>query len=92
MLPRRRAPGAADADTLATIVVTGTSIQSVDSAAYQSAPVSVITADTIQKSGAASLESFFQTQPDFVLSGQSSFSNTGRSKAARTEPPSAPRR
>ncbi len=69
--------GAADADTLATIVVTGTSIQSVDSAAYQSAPVSVITADTIQKSGAASLESYFQTQPGFVLSGQSSFSNTG---------------
>lgn len=74
------APG--DADALETIVVTGTSIQSVDSAAYQSAPVSVTTADTIQKSGAASLEGFFQTQPDFVLSGQSSFSNTGGQSGA----------
>jgi iron complex outermembrane recepter protein len=66
-----------DGEPTATVVVTGTSIQSVDSAAYQSSPVSVATADTIQKSGAASLEGFFQTQPDFVLSGQSSFSNTG---------------
>jgi hypothetical protein len=61
-----------DVEPAATAVVTGTSIQSVDSGAYQSAPVSVITADSIQKSGAASLESYFQTQPDFVLSGQSS--------------------
>jgi iron complex outermembrane recepter protein len=68
---------AADGEPTATVVVTGTSIQSIDSAAYQSSPVSVTTADTIQKSGAASLEAFFQTQPDFVLSGQSSFSNTG---------------
>jgi hypothetical protein len=61
-----------DVEPAATAVVTGTSIQSVDSGAYQSAPVSVITADSIQKSGVASLESYFQTQPDFVLSGQSS--------------------
>ena len=89
--PPRPAPNAAagtstavagDADTLATIVVTGTSIQSADSAAYQSAPVSVTTADTIAKSGAASLEGFFQTQPNFVLSGQSSFSNTGGQSGA----------
>jgi iron complex outermembrane recepter protein len=73
---------AADAEPAATVVVTGTSIQSVDSAAYQSAPVSVITAATIEKSGAASLESYFQTQPDFVLSGQSSFSNTGGAAGA----------
>jgi iron complex outermembrane recepter protein len=71
-----------DADTLTTIVVTGTSIQSVDSAAYQSAPVGITTADTIQKSGAANLEAFFQTQPNFVLSGQSSFSNTGGQSGA----------
>jgi iron complex outermembrane receptor protein len=74
--------GPADADTLGTIVVTGTSIQSVDSSAYQSAPVSVATADTIEKSGAANLEGFFQTQPNFVLSGQSSFSNTGGQSGA----------
>ena len=74
----RAANGAtADSDSLATVVVTGTSITSVDSAAYRSAPVSVTTADTIEKSGAASLETFFQTQPEFVLSGQSSFSNAG---------------
>src|SRR4051812_22304198 len=73
---------AADDEQAATVVVTGTSIQSVDSAAYQSSPVSVTTADTIQKSGAASLEAFFQTQPDFVLSGQSSFSNTGGQSGA----------
>src|ERR1700722_5856117 len=85
--PRSAANAAAtgttgDADSLATIVVTGTSIQSVDSAAYQSAPVSITTADTIQKSGAANLEAFFQTQPNFVLSGQSSFSNTGGGSGA----------
>ena len=73
---------AADEQPTATVVVTGTSIQSIDSAAYQSSPVSVATADTIQKSGAASLEQFFQTQPDFVLSGQSSFSNTGGQSGA----------
>jgi iron complex outermembrane receptor protein len=73
---------AADAEPTATVVVTGTSIQSVDSAAYQSAPVSVTTAETIEKSGAASLEGFFQTQPDFVLSGQSSFTNTGGGSGA----------
>jgi iron complex outermembrane receptor protein len=61
---------------LPTVVVTGTSIQSANSGAYQSAPVSVITSDAIQNSGAANLEDFFQTQPDFVLSGQSSYSNT----------------
>jgi iron complex outermembrane recepter protein len=71
-----------DAEPAATVVVTGTSIQSVDSGAYQSAPVSVISSDAIQKSGAASLESYFQTQPDFVLSGQSSYSNTGGSANA----------
>ncbi len=73
---------AGDSDTLATIVVTGTSIQSVDSGAYQSAPVSIMTADTIQKSGASNLEGFFQTQPSFVLSGQSSFSNAGGQSGA----------
>src|SRR6185437_12155122 len=67
---------------LGTIVVTGTSIQSVDSSAYQSTPVSVATAETIEKSGAANLEGFFQTQPNFVLSGQSSFSNTGGQSGA----------
>jgi iron complex outermembrane recepter protein len=66
-----------DAEPAATVVVTGTSIQSADAAAYQSAPVSVVTSDAIQKSGAASLQDFFQTQPDFVLSGQSSYSNAG---------------
>jgi len=62
--------------TVATVVVTGTSIQSAAAAAYESAPVSVISGDAIQTSGAASLESYFQTQPDFVLSGQSGYSNT----------------
>jgi iron complex outermembrane receptor protein len=76
------ARGDADAAPLDAIVVTGTSIESTNSGAYQSAPISVITADAIEKSGAASLESYFQTQPDFVLSGQSSFSNTGGSSGA----------
>jgi iron complex outermembrane recepter protein len=77
------APGNSnDAEPSATVVVTGTSIQSADAAAYQSAPVSVVTADAIEKSGAASLQDYFQSQPDFVLSGQSSFSNTGGSAGA----------
>lgn len=73
-------PGAAasPADTLTTIVVTGTSIHS-DSAAYQSAPVSVVTSEAIRHSGATNIEQYFQTQPAFVLSGQSSSSNTGAS-------------
>jgi iron complex outermembrane receptor protein len=81
----RAAPSAdttADTDSLTTVVVTGTSIQSVDSEAYRSAPVSVVTADAIQKSGAANLEGFFQTQPDFMLSGQSSYTNTGGQSGA----------
>jgi|HubBroStandDraft_5_1064220.scaffolds.fasta_scaffold07529_2 iron complex outermembrane receptor protein len=73
-------PGAeaSSADTLATVVVTGTSIHS-DSSAYQSAPVSVITNEAIQQSGATNIEQYFQTQPAFVLSGQSSYSNAGAS-------------
>jgi iron complex outermembrane receptor protein len=76
-------PGAeaSPADTLSTIVVTGTSIHT-DSAAYQSAPVSVITSEAIQQSGATNIEQYFQTQPAFVLSGQSSYSNTGSSTGA----------
>jgi iron complex outermembrane receptor protein len=76
-------PGAeaSPADTLTTIVVTGTSIHA-DSAAYQSAPVSVITSEAIQHSGATNIEQYFQTQPAFVLSGQSSYSNTGSSTGA----------
>src|SRR5262245_14874188 len=71
-----RTPASDTSDTeLSTVVVTGTSIQSADSSAYRSAPVSVATAEAIQKSGAASLEGFFATQPDFVLSGASSYSN-----------------
>src|SRR3984885_5395029 len=69
---------ASPADTLNTIVVTGTSIHT-DSAAYQSAPVSVITSEAIQHSGATNIEQYFQTQPAFVLSGQSRYSNTGSS-------------
>ena len=65
-------------DSLAAIVVTGTSIHS-DSAVYQSAPVSVVTNEAIQQSGASNIEQYFQTQPAFVLSGQSSYSNTGAS-------------
>jgi iron complex outermembrane receptor protein len=65
-------------DTLTTIVVTGTSIQA-DSAVYQSAPVSVVTSEAIQQSGATNIEQYFQSQPAFVLSGQSSYSNTGAS-------------
>lgn len=75
--PADRETGSSTDGELATVVVTGTSIQSEDAAAYQSAPVSVVTADAIQKSGASSLEGFFQDQPNFVLSGQSSYSNTG---------------
>src|SRR5581483_6944482 len=63
------------AETLTTIVVTGTIIHS-DTSAYQSAPVSVITGEDIQRSGATNVEQYFQTQPAFVLSGQSSYSNT----------------
>jgi iron complex outermembrane recepter protein len=79
---QRETPNATNDSEVTTVVVTGTSIQSADSSAYQSAPVSVATADAIQKSGAASLEGFFQTQPDFVLSGPSSYSNTGGQSGA----------
>ncbi|MFZ1905316.1 MAG: TonB-dependent receptor [Steroidobacteraceae bacterium] len=67
-------PAAAD-QNLATVVVTGTSIQSAQAAAYQAAPVTIITSEDIQASGATNVQDYFQTQPDFVLSGQSSFSN-----------------
>jgi iron complex outermembrane receptor protein len=70
-------PSSAPAEPLTTVVVTGTSIQSADAGAYQSAPITVITSDAIKNSGATSLEAYFQTQPDFILSGQSSYSNTG---------------
>jgi iron complex outermembrane recepter protein len=77
------APATAVADEpVTTVVVTGTSIQTVDSAAYQSAPIAVITGDAIMKSGATSLQDYFQTQPAFVLSGQSSYSNTGGAAGA----------
>ena len=36
-----------------------------------------MTAAAIQNSGSANLEDFFHTQPDFVLSGQSSYTNEG---------------
>jgi iron complex outermembrane receptor protein len=78
-IPSIASGGAGDStDTqLAPVIVTGTSIQSPDVAAYKSAPVSVVTAAAIQKSGASSLESYFQSQPAFVLSGQSSYTNSG---------------
>ncbi|MBS0419953.1 MAG: TonB-dependent receptor [Proteobacteria bacterium] len=65
-------------DTLSTVVVTGTSIHT-DTSVYQSAPVKVITSDAIKSSGAANIEQYFQTQPDFILSGQSSHTNTDSS-------------
>jgi iron complex outermembrane receptor protein len=84
-LAAQSAANDAQSDALAAIVVTGTSIQSADTAAYRSAPVAVITGEAIQKSGAANLEAYFQTQPNFVLSGQSSYSNTtGQSGANGT--------
>lgn len=65
-----------------TVVVTGTSIQSADSSAYQSAPISIVTSEAIQQSGAGSIEEFFQSQPDFILSGESSYSDTGPTSGA----------
>jgi iron complex outermembrane recepter protein len=68
----------ASSDTLTTVVVTGTSIHS-DTSVYQSAPVKVITSEAIKSSGATNIEQYFQTQPDFILSGQSSHTNAGSS-------------
>lgn len=94
---QERPPGAAATDTsaaasgangnsivsqLAPVIVTGTSIQSPETSAYQSAPISVVTADAIQRSGASSLEDYFQSQPDFVLSGQSSYTNNNGTSGA----------
>jgi iron complex outermembrane recepter protein len=61
---------------LSTVVVTGTSIQSAQAAAYESAPIAIITGEDIKRAGVANVEDYFQTQPNFVLSGQSSYSNT----------------
>lgn len=77
-----RGPPLDSADPLATIVVTGTSIQSSDSAAQRSSPVTVITSEEIRNSGAANLETYFQSQPSFVLSGQSSYTNAGGGSGA----------
>ena len=63
-------------ERLSTVVVTGTSIQSAQAAAYESAPIAIITGEDIQRAGVANIEDYFQTQPNFVLSGQSSYSNT----------------
>jgi iron complex outermembrane recepter protein len=63
-------------ERLSTVVVTGTSIQSAQAAAYESAPIAIITSEDIQRAGVANVEDYFQTQPNFVLSGQSSYSNT----------------
>ena len=73
--PEKGSPG------LDEIVVTGTSIGSSDSAASQGRPVDVVTARTIENAGVANLEDFFHTQPTFVLSGQSSYTNGGGSSA-----------
>jgi len=59
------------------VVVTGTSIRSKDTAASEDRPVQVVTAQAIQSSGATNLQDYFQTQPDFVLSGESSYTNAG---------------
>jgi iron complex outermembrane receptor protein len=76
--PPAPASGAgAPEQNVATVVVTGTSIPSAQAAAYQAAPVTVITSDEIQASGATNVQDYFQTQPNFVLSGQSSYSNFG---------------
>jgi iron complex outermembrane receptor protein len=64
--------------TLDTITVTGTNIPS-DSTAYASSPITVISSQALLESGSSNIEDYFQTQPDFVLSGQSSYSNQGPS-------------
>ena len=73
-----RAPATDDSssEALTTVVVTGTIIH-LDSSAYQSSPVSVISGEALQRAGATNVEQYFQSQPAFVLSGQSSYSNTG---------------
>src|ERR1700728_2637404 len=63
-------------ERLSPVVVTGTSIQSAQAAAYESAPIAIITGEDLQRAGVANIEDYFQTQPNFVLSGQSSYSNT----------------
>jgi iron complex outermembrane recepter protein len=62
--------------TVSTVVVTGTSISSAQAAAFESAPISIVTSEQLQSSGATNVEDYFKTQPDFVLSGQSSYTNT----------------
>jgi iron complex outermembrane receptor protein len=61
---------------LETITVTGSIIPS-DIAAHRSAPIEVITSEELRQSGAENIEDYFKTQPDFVNSGQSSYTNPG---------------
>jgi iron complex outermembrane receptor protein len=67
-----RAAAADREERLETVVVTGSSIPN---PAYESAPVTIITSDELENSGTTNIEDYFKTQPDFVLSGQSSYSN-----------------
>ena len=85
-------PGAAKSQTdesqtaLQTVTITGSRLRPVEAAADSSAPLAIISGDQIQASGAENIEDFFQKQPDFVLSGQSSYTNAnvGSYNNART--------
>jgi iron complex outermembrane receptor protein len=59
------------------IIVTGTSIPAAESAASANRPIDVVTSEDIQNAGVANLEDFFHSQPEFVLSGQSGYTNEG---------------
>lgn len=64
---------------LETINVTGSRIRADETAAEASAPIAVISGEQLQASGAQNIQDYFQTEPGFVLSGQSSFTNAGPS-------------
>lgn len=63
--------------TLQTVTVTGSRLRGMETAAESSAPIAIISADQLQSSGAQNIEEYFQKEPEFMLSGQSSFSNAG---------------
>ena len=62
---------------LQTVNVTGSRIRGAETAADSSAPIAIISGEQLQSSGAQNIQQYFQTQPEFLLSGQSSYTNAG---------------
>jgi iron complex outermembrane receptor protein len=75
------AQDAGGSQSVETITVTGSRIESANAADYQSTPVAVISAEQIQASGASNLQDYFETQASFINSGQSSYTNSSSSSA-----------